>query len=253
VNRGRQLVACVVLAVGAASCLELSVDPEQLSSIEFLAPTSPSIVAGDVLRDTLGAPEPLRARAFAADGDELPDLPFTFVATDSLVRIESGNQLRAGSLPGTARLYVSVPGLQSAPRSLEVIRKPDSIAASGKAVDTVRYTVPSSGSRVDSSMTVGVVVRAGSVPVNAVRVRFEIWRNGARLAPTDTTIYALAGTSGRISVVDTTDGSGIASRTLRVPATAGTTLADSLEVRAFATGLPTPLTRSLTILVRPAQ
>lgn len=251
-NRGRWIVACLALAAGTASCIELSVDPESLSSIEFVAPTSPSVIIGDVLRDTLGAPEGLRARAFAADGDELPDLPFTFVATDSLVAIENGNQVRADSLPGTARLYVSVPGLQSAPRSIEVIRRPDSIAPNGQEADTVRYAVPTTGSRVDSSTTVDVVVRAGNVPVNAVRVKFEIRRNGTVLAPTDTAIYALAGTGGRISVVDTTDGSGIAGRTLRVRATAGTVLNDSLEVRATATGLPSPLVRSLTILVRPA-
>jgi len=253
VKDGRRILACLALAAGTMSCIELSVDPELLSSIEFVAPTSPSIVAGDVLRDTLGVPEPLRARAFAADGDELPDLPLTFVATDSLVSIVSGNQVRAGTVLGIARLYVSVPGLQSAPRSLDVIRKPDSIAANGQAVDTTQVTLPASGSRVDSTTTVGVVVRAGSVPVNAVRVKFEIVRNGTVLAPADTARYALAGPTGRISVVDTTDASGIASRTLRVRVTAGTSPTDSLEVRATATGLPSPLVRSLSILVRPAQ
>lgn len=248
----RRLVACLALAAGTASCIELSVDPDALSSIEFLPPTSPSIVMGDVLRDTLGAPERLRARAFAADGDELPDLPFTFVATDTLVRIAEDNQVRAGATPGTARIYASVPGLQSAPRSLEVIRQPDAIAANGKAVDTLRVAVPTTGSRVDSSTTVGVVVRAGNVPVNAVRVKFELWRNGTVVAPTDTAHYVLAGSNGRVSVVDTTDGSGIASRTLRVRVTAGTTPADSLEIRAIATGLPSPLVRPLTILIRPA-
>jgi len=249
----RRLLACLALAAGTASCIELSVDPETLSSIEFIPPTSPSIVVGDVLRDTLGVPERLRARAFAADGDELPDLPFTFVATDTLVQLRNGNELLARDVPGTARIYAAVPGLQSAPRSLQVIRRPDSIAANGQAVDTVRYTLPTTGSRIDSSTTVGVVVRAGSAPVNAVRVKFELWRNGAVVAPTDTAIYALAGPAGRVSVVDTTDASGIASRTLRVRVTAGTALRDSLEVRATATGLPSPLARTLTILVRPAQ
>lgn len=229
-------LACLALAAGTASCIALSVDPNALASLEFIATTNPSVVAGDTLRDTLGVAEPLRARAYGGDGKEIADAPVTFVATDTFVTIANGNLLvgRTG-VRGTGKVYAVVGGLQSLVRSVEVIPRPDSIAPNGASIDTVSYRLPTTGSTTDSSMKVGFIVRSGTSTVNAVRVKFEILRGGAPLALGDTNTYALIGPQGRVSTVDTTDGTGIVSRTLRVRTLAGTVLRDTIVVRANAT------------------
>lgn len=250
-------LACLALAAGTASCFELSVDPDSLAAIEFSAPTNPSVVANDTLRDTLGAVEPLRARAFGGDGDEITDAQATFVATDTFATIVNDNLLvgRPG-VRGTAKVYAIVGGLQSLVRNIEVIPRPDSIAPEGASTDTVSYVLPTTGTATDSSAKVSFVVRAGTATVNAVRVRFEIEHRGVVLAPGDTGTYALVGPLGRVSAVDTTDGSGIVSRTLRVRTVAGTVIRDTIVVRANATIGGAPLKGApalITIVVIPAS
>lgn len=250
-------LACLALAAGTASCIELSVDPDALAAIEFTATTNPSVVANDTLRDTLGVVEPLRARAFGGDGDEIADLPITFVATDTFVTVVNGNLLvgRPG-VSGTAKVYAIAGGLQSLVRNVEVIARPDSIAPNSASRDTVSYRPATAGTATDTSTSVGFVVRSGLTTARAVRVKFEILRGGAVLAPGDTGTYALVSASGRISAVDTTDGSGIVSRTLRVRTVAGTVLRDTIEVRANATIGGPPLKGApalVTIVVIPAS
>lgn len=256
-NHRATALACLVLAAGTVSCIELSVDPDSLAAIEFPAPTNPSVVAGDTLRDTLGAVERLRVRAFGGDGDEIADAQATFVGTDTFATIVDGNILvgRPG-VRGTAKVYAIVGGLQSLVRNIEVIPRPDSIAPDGESVDTVRYIPPTTGTATDSSAKVSFVVRAGASTVNAVRVKLEIERDGVVLAPGDTGTYALVGPLGRVSAVDTTDGSGIVSRTLRVRTVAGTVIRDTIVVRANATIGGAPLKGAparVTIVVIPAS
>lgn len=250
-------LACLTLAVGTASCIELSVDPKALAAIEFTAPTNPSLVANDTLRDTLGRVEPLRARAFGGNGDEITDAQATFVTIDTFATVVNGNLLvgRSG-VKGTAKVYAIVGGLQSLVRSVEVIPRPDSIAPNGAAIDTVNYRLPATGTATDSSVTVGFIVHSGQAVSNAVRVKFEIVRRGTVLAPGDTGTYALVGSAGRVSAVDTTDGTGIVSRTLRVRTVAGTAIGDTIEVRANATIGGAPLKGAparITILVIPVS
>ncbi|MEP7384338.1 MAG: hypothetical protein ABI910_21860 [Gemmatimonadota bacterium] len=235
------------------ACIELSVDPKAIGSIEFLAPTVASLIKQDTLRDTTGAIAPLRARVFSADGEEMTDIEVTFVNTDSLVTIKDGNLVvSTRDTVGFAKVYATAGGLQSNARSIEVIRRPDSIAPR-VAVDTVAYKAPTTGTSLDTA-SVGFIVRSGTNTVGSVRVTFRLYRGGTLLAPGDTVRYALVTALGRVSTVDTTDASGLALRVLRVRTPAGTTETDTLVVRAStALGGP-PLkgdTIAVTILVRP--
>ncbi|MBK6486280.1 MAG: hypothetical protein IPF98_05315 [Gemmatimonadetes bacterium] len=231
-SRRWSLLAGLCATVGAVSCIELSVDPTAVGSIEFLAPSNPSIVRRDTLRDTTGAPERLRARVFSTGGDELTDIEVSFVNTDSVVTIRDGNLVVSLlDTSGSARIYASAAGLQSIVRTFDIIRRPDSIAAS-VAEDTVSYPAPATGTSIDTSTTIGFVVRSGSNTVASVRVSFELLRGGVPLAVNDTGTYALVRAGGIVSRVDTTDASGVAQRTLRVRAVAGTVLRDTIVVRA---------------------
>lgn len=254
-RRGATL-ACLALVAGTVSCIDVGVDPHAVSSIQFLTTTNPSLVAGDTLRDTLGKVEPLRALVFGGDGAALPDIPVTFVTTDTFATVANDSLLVGrNGVKGSTTVYAVAGGLQSLVRKFEVIPRPDSIAPSGAATDTVSYRIPTAGSSIDSSTTVAFIVRAGTNAAGAVRVKYEIVRGGAVLGPGDTTTYSLVGPQGRVSTVDTTDGQGIVSRTLRVRTVAGTAIRDTIVVRANATiggaalkGAPA----RVTILVLPA-
>ncbi|MBK9977819.1 MAG: hypothetical protein IPP20_07785 [Gemmatimonadetes bacterium] len=82
-----QPLACLALVAGTTSCIDLSVDPAEVASIEFVAPANPSLVRGDTLVDTLGRADRLVARVYTADGDLVADAPVYFVATDTLVKV----------------------------------------------------------------------------------------------------------------------------------------------------------------------
>ncbi len=65
---------CVV-----AACVEIAAGPGGVTAIR-LAPVPPSVIVGDQLRDSTGAVVRLRAVAFDADGDTVPDAAFRFTA-----------------------------------------------------------------------------------------------------------------------------------------------------------------------------
>jgi hypothetical protein len=236
------------LSLIAVGCIELGVDPASIGSIEFPPPSSPSLVLGDTLRDAAGVPERLKARVFTTGGDEITDLEITYVNSDSLVRIVDGSLVvTSDTLLGTARVYAEAGGLQSNARTIEVVRRPDSLAAR-TAIDTIAYSVPA----VDTSTKVGFLVRSGSTGVGSIRVKLELLRDGVALPAGDTTTYALVTPLGRVSAVDTTDTSGLVERIFRLRTVAGTAISDSLQVRATVVLGAKTLARTMTLRLVPA-
>lgn len=249
-------LACLALAAGTASCIDLSVNPDEIASIEFVAPANPSLAQGDTLFDSLGRADRLVARVFTANGDLVADAPVTFVATDTLVRVVNGNMLvgRKDST-GTSKVYAVSGQLQSVVRNVVVIKRPDSVAFNGSAEDTIRIKAPATGVAIDTSKSVAVTVRAGTTLSTPVRVKFELLRRGVPLAPADTGTYALVTTGARLSTVDTTDGTGVASRVIRIRTASGASVTDSLAVRATVTMAgplkSKPILRTVLILPAP--
>lgn len=253
--RGRwATLLSLCVAAGTVACIALSVDPTAIGSIEFQAPSAPSLIRGDTLRDTTGAVERLHARVFAANGDEITDIPVLFTNTDSVATIRDGSLLISnGDTVGTAKVYASAGGLQSNARNIVIIPRPDSIAPR-VTLDTINYTAPTTGFSLDTA-SVGFIVRSGSRTVGSVRVSFALYLGGTPLAPGDTARYALITSVGRVSTVDTTDGSGLALRILRVRTPAGTATTDTLVVRAHTALGGAPLkgdTTAATFLIRPS-
>lgn len=268
-SRGRRSAAWPVLAVlattMAAACVELTVDTSELGAIEMVPPASPSIVAGDTLRDAAGVVAPLQVRVYSAGGDLLTDREIRFVSTDTLVSVDdAGFVVARESVRGIARVYATVDSrLQSIPLAIEVVAPPESLVANTPdrlLHDTITYQ-----SRPvvidDTSMALAVRVRAGGSDVVGVPqwiVRYALEYQGQVLAPSDTAVFAVVevvGSVARVMPVDTTDASGIASRRLRVRITPGTILDDSVTIRASATLRGAPLQGSpveFMVRVRPA-
>lgn len=265
--QARRLLVGAALLSAVVSCFDLTVDPSQIGSIEFVAPSLPSMIVGDTLRDSLGVAESLVAKVFTSDGKEVTGSPATFVATDSVVLIVAGNRVVskrrvAGTatdfVTGTAKLFASVGSLQSAVRFLEIINRPDSLAPNSALQDTILYFEPRTGTLDDSLTSVGVLVRdTTGAPARAVVVSFRIVRRGVALTATDTGTYALINDNSRPSRTDTTDATGVASRRIRFRARAGTVTRDTIMVQASVSVARkmlknSPLSFLLVVLPKPA-
>jgi hypothetical protein len=233
------LAGALGLVALVAACIDITVDGNDVGSIEFVPYAYPSVNAGDTLRDAAGALAPLQARVFRNDGSVDDDAAVTFIALDSTVTISGawliGRPLgTAGS--ATARIVASISGLQSSPRQVTIVPVPDSIARDGTATNIdVRYSFPPATT--DTMPTLGVrVTRRNGTTVLGVPgyvVTFQVVKGTQAVVATDTTgSYFLTDDAGRVSTVDTTDASGLASRRLIFRLRTGRPARDTVRVLA---------------------
>lgn len=214
----------MIVAAGAlfaaVSCAELGTGVGNVSYIAFDGIPWPALLAGDTLRDSLGAASPLRAHAYDANGREITDAPFRFFTLDTGVVVDSNGTMRATTRrDGTVRVVASLGGLQSDDRLLRVTRRPDSTFASGATALTLEYVIPDVSTNVGPEMRVSLVSRDTarvSPGVGGWRVRWRTVHAGDTLAVTDTSWVALQTTGGARSAVDTTAADGSSVRKLRV-------------------------------------
>ncbi len=240
-QRQRPVLAAAILMLTA--CIDISVDPDEIGSIDFAPLPSPSVVAGDSLRDAEGNAIPLSANVYSADGNLLSDWPVTFVTTDTLVHIDenaqlTGDSLEFGSTEFVARLFANASGLQSLVRELRVVPRPDTIyRETDLSSDTIFYSLPAEAS--DTSMSLAVVLNSyrssDTIPVPTYVVRYRLVTFDDDTIPsTDTTrVFFMVDDAGRVTTVDTTDGNG-ARRRLRFRINAGQSAIDSIKVLAEA-------------------
>ena len=234
----KRLGLVTAAALIAAACIDLSTDPDEIVAIELAEFPFPSIVAGDTLRDETGAVAPLVARLFDADGDVVEG-PVEFLATRSGVRVIDGNRLVADdTTTETVGLLASVPGIQSIIREIEVVPAPQSLVAG--VVTPLRWVVPDDPNANTSQPLSARVLANADSGVRSWIVIFQLEAGGRQIPETDTTQIFLVGDNGRPSYVDTTDGSGTASRRVRLRIVPGLTPPDSavITLRASYKGLP---------------
>lgn len=226
-GRGRRVTVAVGAALAiAAGCSDIPSDPQTPFAIEFNRAPGPSVVLGELLFDSLGEVQPLRAVVYNAKGDVIPGAPVTYhVAPDDTVPImvdpttgrvtAKSESLYAGR---TARVYAQAGGLQSGTVLVTVTRSADALVAAGPVIDSVvlRFVT------VDSlPLAAGPSVRLVHKPptptsatdslVPAYLVRFKIIRPA-----NDTSYVMLTNGDKKRSELDTTDASGVASRQIRI-------------------------------------
>jgi hypothetical protein len=246
----------VIVAAVALACGEVPTLDEGIAYISPIILPAPAVAVGDTLRDSLGMATPLRIEAFGRNGEPLPDPQATFLPTvvPSPISIGDGGIVTASGTVSSVKT-VQIVGrvgdkLQTTTVSLLVVPQPDSLGRSSDslkavalpALDTMRVTV--TGLNRDSTR----------VAVPGIVVRYRITGVYGPGAATATAILTLDGRTvsrpDSTMAVDTTDASGLASRTLVV---AGTNV-DSVVVYVRARSLRgEPLHGdSLRFLLRPA-
>ncbi|GAC1514972.1 MAG: hypothetical protein NVS1B4_04000 [Gemmatimonadaceae bacterium] len=238
-----------MLGLAMSGCTDVGTDPSAPASIRFEALASPSVVEGDVLRDSLGIAASLRATAFNSQNAAIPSSPIRFQAVDTgVVAVDSISggvrAIRRDTLFRAQRVVARVGTLQALPRTVIVVPRPDTVRRISPAIDTLRYLALDDASNVSSPLQVRVLhIPAATMPADTV-VRSWIVRYRFASRPpaaTDTTLYFVKG--GTATPTDTTDANGTAGLQIRVKPSALTrsgrdargAFADSAVAYAFVT------------------
>lgn len=171
----RSLVA-IMAAIVTLSCGDV---PTLDGGIAYVTPIllpSPAVAAGDVLRDSLGNPAPLRVLAYDKNDAVIPAVSANYVVTslpagvtiDSSGRVTALDSIRAVTI--VARVGSRI---QTTAATLQVVAQPDSMERSSTTDSLVGFTksgalsVKVSGLRKGTRVTVdGIVVRFQITKVN---------------------------------------------------------------------------------------
>lgn len=223
-HRGRRLALAATFAVSAAlqgACSDVPTNPAAVFSLSVDSAPSPSVVAGDSMRDTNGVVAPLTGEAFNLQGKLLSNVLVRFTSLNPNQLTITTQNIAIGARGGdsVARLVATAQSLQSLPFFLPVVLRPDSIlyAPGSDSVSTVPLSLTSPDSNV--SPPLGVVLRHIPDSLNGdsvtrtylVHYRIIYPANAAKGtgAPSDTTLLAyIRDATGNPSRVDTTDVNG---------------------------------------------
>lgn len=229
----------VATTLGVA-CLDMSA-PKGPSSISLLQLPSPSVVIGDVMRDSNGVPAPLGVIAFDANGTPIGGVTSQVYITDSshVAHLDANHNLTGDRL-GVVHLIGQIGSLQTAVAAVPVTSAPYTFAKT-TTTDTLAAPFPTDSASSIKSDTFKVSLKGiGDSASQGFIVRYVLDSAPPSLPSSKGPGVYLASSNGKPSLVDTTNAAGIASHVLVVNSLAladsallGGTKVDSAVVRAF--------------------
>jgi hypothetical protein len=219
----RRLFVGTVLAGGAllAACFELSAPQSELSAISPIQLAWPSVVAGDVLRDETGAEAPLRIEAYDDAGNLVTDVDVQFIALDTGLQVNAVGVVQGLNVRNTPARVVAQARrgrgvLQTPEASIDVVPRPDSIAPAEDTTFDVKPITLGDPTPISTAIAITVLSRgtggAEAAGVKSWIVRYEIIGAPASGNGQRTAIFEGGGTA--TALPDTTDASGVATRTV---------------------------------------
>jgi len=232
-RRGREaatpaamLVAMLVGAWGPVACTQPPSSPTAVFSLSVDSIPSPSVVAGDTMRDSTGVVAPLRGQAYNVSGHPLAAVTVRFITlTPRQLTIDGANHaIGAAGGDSVARVVADAQGLQSLPFTVPVVLRPDSIVhADTDSTTSLALSLTHADSNVSVPLTIQLrhipTVPGGDSLTRTYRMQFRItYPVSAAGTGTfrDTTLFAyLVDANGNPARADTTDASGQAARRVR--------------------------------------
>jgi hypothetical protein len=235
-SRRRSASAALVVSFGAISfaafaCTDVSGSSTSVLSLQFDSLPFPAVVVGDTLRDTTGAVVLPVVHAFNFKGAEITPAPIYFLSPDSGVTVDSATGIVVGdSLRSTPARIVATVGLLQAIQKVSLTLSPD-LAQAVNGLDTLQYSLFDTTLNVSHQLTVKLThgIAPNDSAVTSWLVSFAI------VSQSDPRLAELVNSSGKPSVVATTDASGVAGTAIRLhPVFLTSTTGDSIIVHATA-------------------
>jgi hypothetical protein len=132
-SQGRRALFGATVVIIVAAC-ELGGPSAGVVSISNLKLPSPSVVAGDLMRDSLGNPSAVSITAFGSNGESIPGEPITYLALDTTVTIDATGTIRGITRDSVGgRIVAGAGGLQTPPLRVVVTVAPTTITKSSAA------------------------------------------------------------------------------------------------------------------------
>jgi hypothetical protein len=222
------IVGFLALAVAiSVTCTKIPTNPSLVFSLAVDSLPSPSVVAGDTLRDTNGIATPLSGLAYNIQNQALSNVHVQFLSLSPDQLTISAKNFAIGTPTGDSivRVLADANGLQSLPFNVPVVLKPDSLDfADSDSISSVALSLTSPDSQVSAALNVLLIHVPDTLGADSVTrsyiVHYQITypANAAKGTgtPTDTTLPAyLVEADGQPSRTDTTDGNGMGSRVVQ--------------------------------------
>lgn len=230
----RAALAATAALGAAAACTEVTTNPDVPVAIQLSPPPLPSLVAGDSMRDSAGQAVPLQAEVFNFRNEVIPGAGVQFLALDTtgVITVDPASGFVVAHDTGQVTVVATAGSLQSAPITIIAVERPGAMRALDSLRDSLDYAF--TGRDTVRSMRVRLFALAGAdtIAVRSYLVRYR-FAYPAGLDNSDSTTLQLVDAGGHASLVDTTDASGVANRSLRItPQTKP--FADSVVVEAAA-------------------
>jgi hypothetical protein len=277
-RRARRALAAGGALAAAGACVAIETAPGGVQSAR-IGPTPPSIVAGDVLRDSTGAATAVTAVAFDENGNpvETARVRYTYVPTadttntgipDTALVVDSVTGVVRATLPlerRQGRVAAVVGERLQLIQTIEIVTRPDSMVPEAFTPPVLRYDcsdpgsfplpVPDTGSTRFEYNTVrlpAVTVRGDSLGrLVSVRSRLVRWDvdSGPFAAGRIPRVALVAGGRDSVPAVAVVAGAADILRPLDTTSTAGVS-AVRLRIRPAALGNATVPAREFTVRVR---
>lgn len=227
-RRAAGRVPLILMAIAVvATCTKVPTDPSVVFSLAIDSLPSPSVVAGDTLRDTTGHVHPLTGRAFSVQGQVLTSVRVRFISlSPHQLTIDSANHaFGAGTGDSIVRVVADANGLQSLPFLLPVVLRPTAIVhADTDSTSTITLSLTVADSNISVPLNILLKHQPDTVGADSVTrsyiVHYTITYPPAAAVgtgtPTDTALPAyLVDLANNPARTDTTDGNGVGSRRVR--------------------------------------
>lgn len=204
---------CGAAVVIVAAC-ELGGPKSGVVSITNLKLPSPSVVIGDLMRDSLGAPSPVSITAFGSNGEPIPGEPITYIALDTTITIDESGTIRGVTRDTIGgRIVAGAGGLQTPPLRVIVTVAPTTVtkSASATTIEFVNTELDTTKSTNWSDSLKLTVTGAGGAPAQGFVVTYSLVETPDPEVPDTPTAYIGDETAKRMPR-DTTDARGVSSR-----------------------------------------
>lgn len=211
--RRRALWSGAALAV-MVGCIELGAPDDAVVSISNLRIPYPSVVIGDLLRDSLGNPAPVSIGVFGANGEALTTELVSFFALDSTLSVDADGTVHGllrDSIGG--RIVGGAGGLQTPPNRI-IVTYPAQLATKSDASTSIQFDVllPDSTAQANRSPALVLTLTGpGGVAAQGYIVSYQLVRSPAPKVAGTPTVY-ISDDNARATSRDTTDTQGVASR-----------------------------------------